>query len=525
MRHGSEYDNKAEKLIVNDKRRVKAKEEQEGNMRIKMMALMVTMILLMSFISFSVFSQPVIEDIVYVADRMEGGYANLVNVSVSVNKTVSGSDLWLYAVKGPFESYDDAPDFEEGDFLRENLTQIRANGWYFFAVKDDEGEVTVAASEVTMIDRISPAIASIKCEPVSGKNGFGRCAVITVYAYDTQSRLASRAFSFDDGNTYAKECDLTVSENGTFHIRVRDALGNVSRKAFEVTVIDNEAPVIDITGNRDEVSEDDVILYVNCFDPSSGVGGLWYTKDEGMVPVYLGRYDSKKEVRGSLEIRENGVYTFFAEDMLGNISSEKVTISAIEKKKSSSSKKKTSSSKKSGSSSKRTTSSVRPVIITGSTVAGSSTSSKEDIELKKSSSASVSVFGNAEVHPEAAATVLVSENDIMEKEENGETEEWGGEEELKGFGDEEIVIDRYELYGLEKENIESELPVVLSEPETEMRSVSPNLVLPGISGDPEGPGRGAIAGMGVAIVLILLAVLVLRLHKLGLLDFPLRKAS
>ncbi len=465
---------------------------------------LITVILLwMIMISRAALAESVIEGVELHSDRYVNGFARQVSAKVSANavRRVSGNTLPIkvtgYAVKGPFASSDVEDGFEEGEYGSPGSFEIKENGWYLFGVRDEDGECFSALTEVDCIDRTSPVITSIKSEPEGG-GSYGLSSRVSVYAYDLGSRLHEEAFSFDDGRSFSEDHFTYVSENGVLRIRVRDGLGNVTRKSFEVSDIDRDPPSLSVTGTADETSGS-LILNIRGADEASGISALWYDRGENSAPVYLGRYEKRHEVVTTLRAEENGIYRICAKDAVGNLTTLETVVDCIEKKKEKSSSKKSSSKKTT--SSARSSSSLKPVIIGTKSAASSAVSDSGTIEIKSSSSSTTMKKTQAQ---EKKATVIFEKGTVSKNTMPKEVEE------------PEISEEQLPFYELEKEYIEGELYTADAAPEPV--SVSADKVFAPPPENEKGVNRGAIIAAGIFMILILLALLLFALNKMGIID-------
>ncbi len=443
------------------------------------------------------------------ADEMVNDH--VLSLYISVSACSARGDIAGYAMKGPFEKWEEAPEFETGDFGEENSFEVTGNGEYYFSVRDSSDRRAFAKTRVDIIDRSAPVIASVRSEALEDKNGYGYRSVITVYAYDMGSGLHREAFSYDDGESYTDAYSAVTDRNGVYNIRVRDGLGNVSRQSFEVRDIDDEAPLMTITGNRETKSAKEVILRIECTDEKSGIASIWYgDRDDEQKKKYLGRYEGDKSALALLRVDKNDSYTVYAADLLGNMVCQTVNVDAIDKSIADDTDKKTSSSSvKTGSSS----SSVRkPVSSSMSTLMIGMESGKSDSEevtrkelvLKKTASSSF-FTGGGEKDPVEKTVMIRSEY----------------EEDVDDVPEQDLKLHPYtvslnttsaDLTLPQVERIEGEYPVNLAVNET----VSSQDIMP--EKEEKGVASQKVIAVGIVIVLILAALLIRILIRLGVID-------
>ena len=450
------------------------------------------------------------------ADAHETVNGFALSVRVSVSACCTKGKIVGYGMKGPFSGEDEAPDFDEGDYKEDNVFEITQNGEYYFSVKDSENRGACVVTDVDVIDRSAPVIASVRSQAVEGRNGYGRGSVINVYAYDMESGLHPEAFSFDDGESYSDSYSFVTDKNGIYHIRVRDGLGNVSRQAFELNDIDDEAPVMTITGIPERKTADDVTLSIECVDEKSGMSAVWYGEgDEEAGKKYLGRYNGDKKVRVLMKIEENDTYMIYGADELGNTVCQSVTVEVIDRSLSSSAKKKSSSSSAreryySSSVRKQISSSMSTMVIGADTQSSNSDSiTKKELILKSTSSSSF--VRKIEEKEDAGKSVTIKSEYDDEFEEDEETED-----DYWDFNSDEYTVslnspvssgDKFEVEKLVENypkaySANTRLPDKDILPDKEEKAVAPQ----------------KIVAVGVAVTMLLAALIIFILTKLGIID-------
>lgn len=119
------------------------------------------------------------------------------------------------------------------------------------------------------------------------------------------------------------ETQTEIKDNGKFFIWVKDSAGNTTNKQIEVSKIDNKGPNITYTINRDTLNTDKYIsINAEAIDDESGLAESAYSWDN----VSWGT-DNK-----TLKVTQNGRYTIYCKDNVGNISSKEIIINDFEVK-------------------------------------------------------------------------------------------------------------------------------------------------------------------------------------------------
>ncbi len=209
------------------------------------------------------------------------------------------------------------------------MSYIKDEGTYYLFLMDEAGNIAERDYYTGHQDRTVPVFTG---DPVieneGGDNGYTHAVLITVNAEDDE-KLNAYPFSFNGGQTWQEGNQLRVVENGIIEVKCRDWAGNESETLeIEINNIDNDPPVISLAQNDDNRNDGSVEITVNAHDSLSGVSELSYQNDTVGIPVIIAGGDgSSSESRGtSVTINQNGTYTFFAFDVLGNISSSQINV-------------------------------------------------------------------------------------------------------------------------------------------------------------------------------------------------------
>lgn len=192
---------------------------------------------------------------------------------------------------------------------------VNENGSYQVKAYDQLGnESAMRSITVDCIDRTAPVISSFNIST----SDYCTSAVLTIAASDYESGLHANAYSFNNGGWTDKN-QITVTENGTYSVRVRDAVGNESSRTVTVSNIDRNLPTIhSITQNQESycISNE---LTVTASDSGSGLHATAYSFNNGAWTA-----DNKYPVIN------NGTYTVRVRDCVGNIAEQSATVSNID---------------------------------------------------------------------------------------------------------------------------------------------------------------------------------------------------
>lgn len=160
---------------------------------------------------------------------------------------------------------------------------------------------------VDHIDRTAPAISSFQ----TASAAWGSSAELSVSASDSESGLAAEAYSYDGGASWSPSPVHTVTENGTYHVSVRDAVGNVSTAEAAVSHIDRTPPTVSIVTDPsvDNWYDGGLTVMVRAQDAESGLADAPYSFDGGAG--YL--------VGNSVVLSGSGTLDIAVADRAGNV--------------------------------------------------------------------------------------------------------------------------------------------------------------------------------------------------------------
>ena len=200
----------------------------------------------------------------------------------------------------------------------ESITEqyrVSANGSYQVKAYDQLGNESGAHTvNVDCIDATAPTISSFRIN----NSDYCTSAILTVVSSDGESGLHQTAYSFNNG-AWSSSNQLTVTENGTYQVRVRDAVGNEATKSITVSNIDRTVPTIhSVTGNEEKFCLENEIEVV-ASDSGSGLHKQAYSFNNGAWT------ESNK-----FTVKENGTYVVRVRDVVGNIAEQSTKISNVD---------------------------------------------------------------------------------------------------------------------------------------------------------------------------------------------------
>ena len=186
---------------------------------------------------------------------------------------------------------------------------VTENRNVYFKATDKAGNVTTQKVDVTKIDKVLPALT------VTGTPENWTSKDVTLNAASSEEGV-SFEYSFD-GEIWHAGSSVTVKENGTLHFRATDKAGNVTTQRVDVTKIDKILPDLTVTGNAENWTNQDVTLNAS--------------SNEGDTLIEYS-FDGKAWHSGSeVTVSENKTIHFKATDKAGNVTTQKVDVTKIDK--------------------------------------------------------------------------------------------------------------------------------------------------------------------------------------------------
>lgn len=227
-----------------------------------------------------------------------------------------------------------AYSFNNGAWSSSNRFTVTENGTYRVKVRDAVGNEATQSITVTNIDRTVPTIHSV----TGNAKKFCTENEIEVVASDSGSGLHKQAYSFHNG-AWMESNKFTVKENGTYVVRVRDAVGNIAEQSTTISNVDREKPRLaaDVRKRgegvniRDEEWTNEKFIHIDAADEKSGMARVTLQKmDEEFVKSFAAEEDGQKEIHIDTDSIPSGVYEITAYDVLGNMESTRVTVDHVD---------------------------------------------------------------------------------------------------------------------------------------------------------------------------------------------------
>ena len=245
----------------------------------------------------------------------------------NTNSTVSRwsgaqySNAGIVSIISLIKSYNkDATILEIYNFLRDFSIDLGEQG------KDDNfgyGLPNFTGIKISDIDKTAPIFNEISFE----NETWEVLKQVKIVATDN-IRIYRWAITKNEGEPNSDEwnilesvtpnLDITreITDNGKYFIWIQDTAGNNQVKDIQIDKVDNKPPQIAYTINKDTLSSGYVTINVTAEDTESGLYDSPFSWDNRI-------WSQENSTRN---VKENGIYTVYAEDNLGNVGELDITV-------------------------------------------------------------------------------------------------------------------------------------------------------------------------------------------------------
>lgn len=191
--------------------------------------------------------------------------------------------------------------------------EVSENGKYTVYAASAEGKVVGEALTVNNIDRTGPVLTEIQKSETDWTN---QAVTVTIEGRDVQEDgtqgcgMAELPYSYDGGASFTAENSFTVSDNDCITVIMQDKLGNRGQGEVAVTNIDRMPPQVTGVGFAEEGwQREQITIHIEAEDAEGGCG------------LHTEAYSLDGETwqpRPDFVLTENGDYTAYVRDALGN---------------------------------------------------------------------------------------------------------------------------------------------------------------------------------------------------------------
>lgn len=210
---------------------------------------------------------------------------------------------------------------------------VNGNGTYYVEAQDQLGNISISQGiSVDFIDVTAPTAMVGKTVNnkvvVNGKEWTATTVTLDVSASDSGAGLSSLPYSFDQV-TWTNAGNYVISQNGTYQIKVQDALGNLTTKSVTIDNFDKTAPEAEVQINYENSvtigekiwSGEGARVDIQAGDKGCGLAAEPYSFDGG----------ENWTSESCHTFLENGIYQVKTRDGLHNVKNNVVYIDGIDR--------------------------------------------------------------------------------------------------------------------------------------------------------------------------------------------------
>lgn len=210
-----------------------------------------------------------------------------------------------------------------GNSMTSNSFTVTNNGTYTCYAKDNAGNEIVKTITISNIDKTFPTV-SHTLAPSDWTRG---TVTVNISANDSQSGV--EYITYPNGTTSTGSTgSYIVSLNTTYIFKVTDKVGNVTNYPVTISNIDKTAPTITLSQNTKNWTNKNIAITADVTDSQSGVAIKKWASGNQSVGYFTN--NGNAFTTPSFIVSENGVYTVYAKDNVGNTSVKTIAISNID---------------------------------------------------------------------------------------------------------------------------------------------------------------------------------------------------
>lgn len=217
-------------------------------------------------------------------------------------------------------------DWEDAD---EKTFSVSKNGSYTFEAEDKAGNTTSETIEIVNINNTSPivppiTVPTITAPTISAPTAWQQddVSVSIIEGEVGGSGVGHTEYRLNGGEWQTYSGEFIITENGETLVEARtvDKATNKGESASQMVKLDKENPSLVLTPNTSKPTNQDVVITAKATDAYSGVK---------RIRIADGDWEDADEMK--FVVSENSSYTFEAEDKVGNITSETIEITNVDK--------------------------------------------------------------------------------------------------------------------------------------------------------------------------------------------------
>ena len=224
--------------------------------------------------------------------------------------------------------------------------KISENKTVYARYRDEINQISEAkTATIANIDKDNPILRELNYSTLYWTD---KDVVLTIKAIDELSGLSGYMLSTDanvtadtegwqalEANTQEQSFEITVSENNTYYLYIKDVAGNIIKEEVNINYIDRTEPIIE---KLEEVSSEDGVSTIEAVakENEGYIGSYMFTKDANITEATTEGWtvyeEPQKTTTESFEVTENGTYYYYVKNLVGKIAKKEIVIDSIKEK-------------------------------------------------------------------------------------------------------------------------------------------------------------------------------------------------
>ena len=224
--------------------------------------------------------------------------------------------------------------------------KISENKTVYARYRDEINQISEAkTATIANIDKDNPILRELNYSTLYWTD---KDVVLTIKAIDELSGLSGYMLSTDanvtadtegwqalEANTQEQSFEITVSENNTYYLYIKDVAGNIIKEEVNINYIDRTEPIIE---KLEEVSSEDGVSTIEAVakENEGYIGSYMFTKDANITEATTEGWtvyeEPQKTTTETFEVTENGTYYYYVKNLVGKIAKKEIVIDSIKEK-------------------------------------------------------------------------------------------------------------------------------------------------------------------------------------------------
>ena len=221
--------------------------------------------------------------------------------------------------------------------------KISENKTVYARYRDEINQISEAkTATIANIDKDNPILRELNYSTLYWTD---KDVVLTIKAIDELSGLSGYMLSTDanvtadtegwqalEANTQEQSFEITVSENNTYYLYIKDVAGNIIKEEININYIDRTEPIIE---KLEEVSSEDGVSTIEAVakENEGYIGSYMFTKDANITEATTEGWtvyeEPQKTTTETFEVTENGTYYYYVKNLVGKIAKKEIVIDSL----------------------------------------------------------------------------------------------------------------------------------------------------------------------------------------------------